>query len=438
MLEVVLPIVMIVLLVAVNGVFVAAEFALVGARRSRLETRADAGSASARWLLRVFDEPTGKDRYIAIAQLGITLASIGLGMYGEPAIARWLYGPIEGAGVGVEVAHTVGFAIALGFITFLHVVFGEMIPKALALQAPEAVVTRVNPVMRIFGWVFRPMVHVLNWLALALMRLVGIREPARTASLYTSQELMIVTEEAAHSGQLDSVQNRLIHNIFELEDRTAEQLMTSRHRLRTLDVSTPAAEVARVVATRPLSRYPVVDGSLDRVLGVVHIKDFIRARTRDGEVSLAALVRELPTVIASTNADELLELFKRSHVHAALVIDEFGGTLGFVTLEDLIADVIDEEDAVDEAWIHREPDGSLLLDGEVTLAELREDHDLPFGHAEVETVAGLFLADAGRVPAPGDAIEVDGYRLAAEEVRGLKITRVRVWPTRRDEAAARS
>lgn len=428
MIDVILPIMAIVLLVVINGVFVAAEFALVGARRSRLETLADTGNGAAQWLLGVFDRANGKDRYIAIAQLGITLASVGLGMYGEPAIAKWLYGPIESVGLDTDAAHTVGFAIALGFITFLHVVFGEMIPKALALQAPEAVVTRVNPVMRAFGWLFRPMVHVLNWLALALMRLLGIREPDRNASLYTSQELMIVTEETAHSGQLGSVRSRLINNIFELEDRTAAQLMTSRHRMRALDLQTPTADVARLVATSSLSRYPVTDGALDRVVGVLHTKDFIRARTQQGEVSLAALVRSLPTVLGSSTADELLELFKRSRVHAALVVDEFGGTLGFVTLEDLVADVIDEEDAEPDAWIHREADGSLLLDGEVTLAELRENHGLALEHEEVETVAGLFLAASGLVPSPGDMIEVAGHRLVAEDVQGIKITRVRVQP----------
>lgn len=152
---VVIPIVVIIVLVIVNGVFVAAEFALVGARRSRLQTLADGGNRPARWLLGVFDRPAGKDGYIAIAQLGITLASIGLGMYGEPAVAGWLYGPFEDWGLSNAAAHTAGFIIALSGITYMHVVFGEMIPKALALQAPETVSLRVNPVMRGFGLVFR-------------------------------------------------------------------------------------------------------------------------------------------------------------------------------------------------------------------------------------------------------------------------------------------
>jgi CBS domain containing-hemolysin-like protein len=176
---VLLPIFVILGLVAVNGVFLAAEFALVGSRRSRLQTLAAGGSRGARWLLGVFDRPAGKDGYVAVAQLGITLASIGLGMYGEPAVASWLYGPLESWGLSGAAAHTLGFVVALSGITAMHVVLGEMIPKALALQAPEPVSLRVNPGMRLFALVFRPMVVVLNSTAFALMRLLRIPEPDR-------------------------------------------------------------------------------------------------------------------------------------------------------------------------------------------------------------------------------------------------------------------
>ncbi len=208
------PIVAIILLVIMNGLFVAAEFALVGARLSRLQARADNGSGAARWLVDVFERDAGKDGYIAVAQLGITLASIGLGMYGEPAVAHWLYGPLEDLGVAETASHTVGFFVALSAITYLHVVFGEMIPKALALQAPEAVSVRLNPIMRAFSALFRPMVAVLNSVAFALMRLLRIPDPDKRLSLHTSAELAIVTDESAHSGQLGELQRDLIRNIF--------------------------------------------------------------------------------------------------------------------------------------------------------------------------------------------------------------------------------
>ena len=191
---VILPIVAVIALVVINGVFVAAEFALVGSRRSRVSAMADEGNRGARWLLRIFDRPTGKDSYIAVAQLGITLASIGLGMYGEPAIAHWLYDPFESLGLSEGAAHTVGFIVALSIITYLHVVFGEMIPKALALSSPEGTSLRVNPVMRTFSVLFRPAVAFLNWIALSLMRLLRIPEPDKALSLYSSEEPAIVTD----------------------------------------------------------------------------------------------------------------------------------------------------------------------------------------------------------------------------------------------------
>ncbi|MFN6934600.1 MAG: hemolysin family protein, partial [Tsuneonella sp.] len=426
MTDVLLPILIIVILIVINGVFVAAEFALVGARRSRLQTLANGGSAAARWLVRIFDREGGKDSYIAIAQLGITLASIGLGMYGEPAVAAWLYPGLEGAGLSYDQAHIVGFIIALGGITYLHVVFGEMIPKAMALQVPEQVSLSVNPVMRLFGFVFKPMVYLLNQTAFGLMRILGIPDPDKSAQLYSSKELEIATEEVAASGQLDEAQRILIENIFDMEDRSAEELMTSRSRMKAISLDTPLGDVAALIASSSASRYPVYSNSLDDIGGVLHVKDFIRARVGDRLESLSGVTRPLPRVAATTSATELLALFKKQRTHAALVVDEHGGTLGFVTLDDLVEDLIDEEDKPESDWIRKTPEGALLMDGEVTLAELSEDHDILFDHGDIVTIAGLALSVRGVVPEQGEQIEVQGYRLTIEETTGLKITRVRL------------
>ncbi len=424
--SVVLPIVVILTLVVVNGVFVAAEFSLVGARRSRLQTIADGGNRAAKWLLGVFDRPAGKDGYIAIAQLGITLASIGLGMYGEPAVAGWLYGPFEDWGLSSTAAHTVGFIVALSGITYMHVVFGEMIPKALALQAPEKIILRVNPVMGVFGLVFRPMVCVLNATAFALMRLLRIPEPDQRQALYTSEELAIVTDEAADSGQLGAMQRDLIRNILDLDERTAEELMTSRSRIEALELSATSEEIASRIGASPRSRYPVIDGGLDQVVGVLHIKDFIRARQQNEPLDIRRLVRPLPTVAATATAEQLLERFKRDRTHASLVVDEFGATLGVVTLDDIIAEVMEDEFYAGAARVVRHDDGSLSLDGETTLAELRDDHGLELVHAEVVTLAGVIMAEQGTVPDLGTTVDFMGHALTVEKMQGRKVTQVRV------------
>lgn len=421
-----LPILVICILIAINGMFVAAEFALVGARRSRLQTLAASGNSAARWLVKLFDREGGKDSYIAIAQLGITLASIGLGMYGEPAVAAWLYPGLENAGLSYDQAHIIGFVIALGGITYLHVVFGEMIPKALALQVPEQISLSVNPVMRLFGFAFRPMVFVLNQTAFGLMRILGIPDPGKGAMLYSSKELEIATDEVAASGQLDEAQRILIENIFEMEDRTAEELMTSRSRMEAIALETPVDQVAAMISASTRPRYPVYSRSLDDIGGVLHVKDFIRARMAGKLTALSGVIRPLPRVAATTTATELLALFKKQRTHAALVVDEHGGTLGFVTMDDLVEDLIEEVEDTRSEWIWETPEGTLLLDGEVTLAELSEDHDIDLQHEDIVTIAGLVLAKKGFVPEHGDRLEVRDYRLTIEEVSGLKITRVRL------------
>jgi len=424
--DVILPIAAIIALVAINGVFVAAEFALVASRRSRINTLAAEGNRGAGWLLGVFDDPTGKDKYIAVAQLGITLASIGLGMYGEPAIAHWLYDPFESLGLSVGAAHTVGFIVAISLITYLHVVLGEMIPKALALSEPEGTSMRVNRMMRSFSLLFRPAVTFLNWLALSLMRLLRIPEPDKTMSLYSTQELAIVTDESADGGALPELQREIIHNIFELEDLTASELMTSRGHIRAIEHNASRAEIAAQIEASPTSRYPVFVDDLDHVIGILHVKDFVRVSQSDDPLDLTTLVRRLPTVAGKTSADVLLARFRNERIHAALVVDELGGTIGLVTLDDIISEVIDDPAGDHDLPAVVHDDGSVTLDGETTLTELLEDYGFNFQHDGVTTLAGLVLAETGTMPSVGDRVESQGHELTVERVDGYKLTQVRV------------
>jgi CBS domain containing-hemolysin-like protein len=421
-----LPIVVILALVAINGVFVAAEFSLVASRRSRINALANDGNRGARWLLGVFDRPTGKDGYIAVAQLGITLASIGLGMYGEPAVAHWLYDPFESLGLSEGAAHTVGFLVALSIITYLHVVLGEMIPKALALSEPEGTSLRVSRVMRAFTLLFRPAVTFLNWTALSLMRLLRIPEPDETLSLYSSQELAIVTDESAEGGELPELQREIIHNIFELEDLTADQLMTSRRHIRAIEHDAGRADIAAQIEASPTSRYPVFVDDLDHVIGILHVKDFVRVSQSDDPVDLTTLVRRLPTVGGKTSADVLLARFRNERIHAALVVDELGGTIGLVTLDDIISEVIDDPAGDHDLPAVVHDDGSVTLDGETTLTELLEDHGFTFVHDGVTTLAGLVLAETGTLPRLGDRVELQGHELTVEGIDDYKLTQIRV------------
>ncbi len=424
--NVITPVGVILLLVLINGIFVAAEFSLVGARKSRFESLAENGNRSAKWVISVFDRPTGKDGYIAIAQLGITLASIGLGMYGEPAVAKWLDGPAQYWGLSHGAAHTLGFIIALSGITYMHVVFGEMIPKALALQTPESICLKVNPIMRVFGVLFKPMVSVLNFIAIALMHALRISEPDQSMSLYTSQELAIVTDESADSGQIGELQRDLIKNIFELEERTAQELMTSRSNLEFVTTKTTEREITRRIQDSSRSRYPVVQDNLDNVVGVLHTKDFIRAQHKQQSTEVRKLMRKIPNVSENATAEQLLEMYKTNRTHASLEVDEYGNTLGVVTLDDLIADVMEESiDGESSKPVHH-PDGSISVDGEVTIAEAQDEFGIEFRFEEVTTLAGVIFGELGSVPQVGQSVVSQGFELKVEKMVGYKITRIRI------------
>ena len=359
-----------------------------------------------------------------MAQLGITVASIGLGMYGEPAIALVIEKPLLDAGLDEGLVLFIGFSLALALITYLHVVLGEMIPKALALQAPESVSVKLNPVMRFFSTLFKPLVFVLNSIAFALMRMLRIPEPDKQQFLFTSNELSIVTDESADSGQLGELQRDLIRNIFELDTRPAEEIMITRANIAAISKNANANEIAAAIAGSPRSRYPVIDGDLDHVVGMLHIKDFIRSSQLGTFTSLEDITRPLSVVAARTTAEGLLEDFKRGDGHAALVVDEHGATVGFVSLDDVIDEIMEDEEP---EWLISEADGAIVVDGETALAELEQHFGKSFsGHSEVVTVAGLILDYTGEVPSSAAMVDHDGYQLSVAAVDGRKITQVQI------------
>jgi CBS domain containing-hemolysin-like protein len=434
--EVVLPLLVVTFLILMNGLFVAAEFAIVGANRTRVEGMAEGGSRAARYVRRVLRQPSNQDRYIAIAQLGITLATIGLGMYGEPSIAGWLYGPLEeGLGVSTALAHTIGTVLAVGIMTYFHVVIGEMIPKALALQKPEQTAVRISPAMRLVGFVFWPGVALLNGVAVALLKLLRIPTTGAARS-YSSEELEQLVEESLEGGALAENQQRLISNIFDFGEREVHQLMTPRTRVVGIPLGSGSQEVEHAIRESKHTRLPVYDGDRDHIAGILHVKDFIQWQLRGSEgFDLEVLLRRAPRVPESLPAEDVLTAFKRLRVHLAVVMDEYGGTAGIVTMEDLIEEVVgevrDEFDRGEELELQVLDDGSLLARGDVLLEQVNERHGTRLDSGEFDTLAGLIIEELGRPPEEGDVVAVDGARLEAVEVEGLAISRVRVVPADR-------
>ena len=432
MISVLVPIIVIIVLIILNGLFVAAEFAIVGARRTRVEKYVEEGNPAARYVQRILSTPENQDRYIAIAQLGITLASIGLGMYGEQSIAGWLYGPLERfGGLGYAASHTVGTIVAVSFLTYFHVVIGEMIPKALALQSPEKTSFRVSRPMRVMGTIFRPAVWALNGAGTLLMKAMRIPEPDANSRVYTPQELELIVGESSEAGALENEQQELIANIFDFSERDVGQLMTPRPRVVGLSVDSTEEDLVALIREGHHSRFPVYERDLDHIVGLLHIKDFIRQQMKPGGASfdLNALVRRAPRVPEGMAAENLLESFRRLKIHMAVVMDEFGGTAGIVTLEDLLEEVVGEvQDEFDQETppVQRIDDNTLLVRGDVLLDDLNEHHGFDLRSETSDTVAGLLLDELGRPPEVGDEATLEEVHLKAEEVEGLVIQNVRL------------
>jgi CBS domain containing-hemolysin-like protein len=265
------------------------------------------------------------------------------------------------------------------------------------------------------------------------MRLLRIPEPDKTLSLYSAEELAIATDESAEGGELPEIQREMIRNIFELEDLTADELMTSRRHIRAIEQDAGRAAIVAQIEESPTSRFPVFADDLDHVIGILHVKDFVRVGQSDEHVELTSLVRRLPTVSGKTGADVLLSRFRNERIHAALVVDELGSTIGLVTLDDIISEVIDDPAGDHDLPAVVHDDGSITLDGETTLTELHEDHGFTFRHDRVTTLAGLVLAETGALPRVGDRVESQGHELTVEGMDAYKLTQIRV--TRLDEPA---
>lgn len=429
MTDVLLPILIIALLISLNGIFVAAEFAVVASRRPRLEQLVREGRGGAKAVQSIVSSSVKQDRYIAVAQLGITLATIGLGMYGEPSIASWVYAPIEhGLGVSEALAHTLGTVLAVAVMTYFHVVIGEMIPKALALQNPERTALGIIGPIRLTRILFYPLVLVLNAVATGALRLLRIPVEGGDER-YTAQELARIVNESFEGGALGDAEQVLIANIFDFGEREVYQVMTPRRRVTGLPLDAPLAEVHTLIGNSSHSRFPVFEGDMDHIVGVLHVKDFIKQQTETPDTfSLATLMRRAPRVPEGMPAEKLLAAFKRLKAHLAVVMDEFGGTAGIVTLEDLLEEVVGEAQEGSEAppRIEELGNGELRVQGGVPLEELNERYALTLTSETAETVAGLVVDELTRPPQIGDEVELSGVRLRAESIDGLAIATVAV------------
>ncbi|HSE26581.1 MAG TPA: hemolysin family protein [Gemmatimonadales bacterium] len=417
----------IVLLVLANAFFVAAEFALVGARRTRLEEMIRAGDRKAILARRAVQS---LDRYISATQLGITLASLGLGWVGEPALAHLIEGAFRALPDRLEAlaTHTVAVAIAFSIISALHIILGELVPKALALLFPERISAWVAAPLIGFAWVMTLPIGFLNGTANRLLRLLGVQAPSEKERVHSPEEIRMLVEQSQVGGSMQARDARMLEGVFEFSEKTAEEVMTPRTRMVALRSDLSAAAAADVVAEAGRSRYPVYAGSLDEIAGVVHAKDILAALRRDPTATLDTLMRPPLLVPGTREVEDVLTDMKRLKSHMAVVLDEYGGTAGLVTMEDLLEEIVgeiqDEYDRAEKAP-PAEPDPA-RLPGERTIAEFNAEHDLELDDTDYTTVGGWVFGQLGRLPRVGDKVAAGALTLEVAEMEGRRVKSLRV------------
>jgi CBS domain containing-hemolysin-like protein len=418
-------------LVVLNGFFVASEFAFVRVRSTSVEQLVAEGRAGSGALQDVMES---LDDYLAATQLGITIASLGLGWIGEPAVAA-LIEPVLGSLLPEGAVHLVAFAIGFSVITFLHVVFGELAPKTIAIAQAERMALLLAPPMKLSYYLFAPGIVVFNGTANAFTRAIGIPPASETDETMQERELRRVLARSGEAGHVDPGEVDMIESVFELDDTVAREVMVPRPDVVVLPADRALPEIRDTVLKAGHTRYPVVtDADADRVVGFVDVKDVLRAGEAGDESATAGdLARELVVVPETTAIGDLLVNFREEHRQMAAVVDEWGAFEGIVTVEDvaeaLVGDLRDEFDTDrGEHTIRAREGGEYEADGSVSLSAVNDALGTDTERNGYETLGGLVLDHLGRTAVAGDAIETDGYRFEVTDVDGARILTVRIEP----------
>ncbi|KXK24373.1 MAG: hypothetical protein UZ15_CFX003000280 [Chloroflexi bacterium OLB15] len=425
------------LFVFVNGFFVAAEFAFVGARRTRITQLAEEGNANAI----AAEKAIGHlDNYIAATQLGITLASLALGWLGEPVIAHMIE-PLLGSIIPGEAAETLSRTISVAFafalVTMLHIVLGELAPKAIALQRPEATALVVARPTTWFYLFFRPVIMLMNAIGNAVVRVLGFEPAGEHARVHSAEELEMLVHSSTEAGILQQSEEQLLRRVFDFSDSKVEEIMRPRVDVDAFPRKVAIAELIEQVRAQHHTRYPVYEEEIDRVVGILHTKDLFEVLLQDPSIlshpqpfDLNTVMRRPMFVPQSSSLDRVLELMRRSKTHLVIVADEYGGMAGIVTLEDILEQIVG--DVQDEFDIDETPKnaggGDMLLDGSMSMSEMVDLYGDPDRDYESVTVGGFIGEALDRIATVGDEVLFGSYTLKVIEMDGMRVEKIQIIP----------
>jgi CBS domain containing-hemolysin-like protein len=415
-------------LVAANGMFVAAEFAIVSVRRARLLPLAEGGSQAAKLVLRAARDPNA---FLAATQLGITIASLGLGWIGEPALATLLEPWLRALPIGIRAttAHLAAVVIAFSIITALHIIFGELAAKSAALWRPEGTALIVAPPTELFHQLFRPVIWILNTTANGVLGLFGLRAPSGH-HVHSPEEISTLVTESQQAGAIEEKEATFVHRVFRFTDRIAEEVMVPRVSVRGLPKTSTVRDCITVTRDVGFTRFPVFDESVDRIIAMVHAKDLLIALADGrGEDGVETIMRPVLYVPETKAVVDLLDEMRRGGTQLAVVIDEFGGTAGIVTLEDLLEELVGEipgEFRKERPLVIAQRPDRLVVDAAIPLDELNRTLRADFPTDDANTLGGFIFRALGSVPSAGTTFQHDRFELRIESVSANRIGLVQI------------
>jgi len=422
-------------LLLLNAFFVAAEYGLVTARRTRITELRDQGNKRARLVLQITANPP---RFIAAMQLGVTITSLGIGALGEPVFAHIL-DPIP--------ATIVAFGLAFLLITYLHVVVGELIPKGMALGRPETTALIVSTPVRWFFVLLKPLIWVLERSSDGALRLLGLEPPGEERGVYSEAELKMLLSRSTEHGELEAQEQEMLYKVFDFADKEVSDVMVPRPEVVALSIDLPPEECLAAVIDSPYTRYPVYRETLDNVVGILHVRDLFSAMNDRGiaNIRMEEIVRDAYIAPETKDLAAMLTEFRRTNQHMAIVVDEYGAMQGIVTLEDLLEEIVgeieDEFDLPDESF-ERIDDDTIRIDGTFPIDDFNDQFRTQLPIEDYHTMGGFVFGLLGRAPEPGDSLDYDGMRFDVVEVEGSRIHKITVTfverrpqPTKEEAAA---
>lgn len=417
---------LILFLVALNGFFVASEFSIVKIRPSRLDTLLKEGNKRAVYAKRVTEH---LDAYLSVTQLGITLASLGLGWIGEPAVAKMLEPVFSMFDLPAHLEHSIAFIVGFSVITALHIVLGELVPKSLSIQKTEEIVLWVSWPLLMFNKLMYPAVWLLNHIANWILKMMGIEAASEAEEAHNEEEIRILMEESHKHGYIDKTELTYLDNVFDFSERHASEIMVPRTDMVCMYVEDSFEDNIKIALSERMTRYPICEGDKDHIIGFLHIKDLLRALNAGKKPDLRSLARNVLVVPESLPISKLLRMLQKHKSQLAVLIDEYGGTAGMVTVEDILEEIVGEiQDEFDEERPEIEDKGekTYSIDGKMPVTDVNDYFELNLDTEICDTIGGWIYSQIDYPPSIGQVITTEDAEFIIEELDKMRITRITV------------